>query len=112
MDLIYVINKIISDFKSRSAINSVFWILVEKFIKILLGLFLLSYLTRYLGVDNYGLYSYVISFVAVLSPLSSLGLEETLVQQFISNKKDSFKIISTSFYLRVIVFFLMLLIIG
>ena len=37
MDLIYVINKIISDFKSRSAINSVFWISVEKVIKILLG---------------------------------------------------------------------------
>ena len=110
MDLIYVINKIISDIKGRSAINSVFWILVEKFIKILLGLFLLSYLTRYLGVENYGLYSYVISFVAVLSPLSSLGLEETLVHQFISNKKDSFKIISTSFYLRVIGFFLMFLI--
>lgn len=61
------------------------WIIGCKLVQSLLAFFVGMMTARYLGPSNYGLITYAASLVAFVVPISTLGLNNILVREFIDN---------------------------
>lgn len=84
--------------KNKIAINAG-WIVLCKIIQAVLNLIVTMIMARNLGPSNYGLINYAISVVTFFVPIMQLGLNSTLVNEFVINPDDEGKIIGTSFVL-------------
>lgn len=87
------------------------WLLGEKILRIFSALFIGIWLARYLGVENFGLYSYAISFVGLFAVIGNLGLDAILVKEIIQNENDKDKIISTALWIKFITAIILVIVI-
>ena len=56
------------------------WLLFEKVARLILNFFVTIAVIRYLGPDQFGLYSYAISFYGLFVAFVSLGLESISIR--------------------------------
>lgn len=96
----------LSSLKSRSGVRKYFtntlWVLGDKIIRIVLGLFVTIWMARYLGAESFGLLSYVLSLVGLLTALSTLGLDNIVVKELIHKPEERELIIGSAFFMRVV----------
>ncbi|ATA72529.1 O-unit flippase [Capnocytophaga sp. H4358] len=78
------------------------WLLLEKIIRMGLGLFVSVWITRYLGKEQFGTFSYVQSLVGIFSIFTTLGLDSLLIREFVDKKIDEAKLFGTVFILRLL----------
>lgn len=78
------------------------WVLFEKVLRIIVGLFIGAWVVRYLGPEDFGLFSFVNSLIYFLIVISSLGLDGVLVRELVKTPKDHAKLMGTSFRLKLI----------
>ena len=65
--------------------KNTFWPILEKVLRILLGITIGVWTARYLGPGDFGLFSYVQSLVALLSVFALLGLEGILIKELVNS---------------------------
>jgi O-antigen/teichoic acid export membrane protein len=77
------------------------WMLIEKLLRMLAGLLVGIWIARYLGPDQFGLFSYSIAFVAIFSSIAKLGLDDIVVRNLVNepHKRDIY--LGTAFWLKV-----------
>ena len=78
------------------------WLFVERIFKMGIGFFVIIYLTRYLGPENFGLLSYSQSFVGIFTAFATLGIDVILVRELINNKESNDKLIGTAMTIKLI----------
>jgi len=76
------------------------YLLFEKIVRIFVTLIIWAAVIRYLGPDQYGVFSYALSFVFLFSILSDLGLETIVVQDLVKNSGQKEFILGSSFLLK------------
>src|SRR5882762_3016067 len=76
------------------------WMVADRLSRMVLGLLVGAWLARYLGPANFGALSYAIAFVALFSPLASLGLERIVVRELVDQTDAAYEILGTAFGLR------------
>lgn len=64
------------------------------------GVFVWVWIARYLGPDDFGLFSYAIAFVALLTPIATLGLDNLVIREVVKNKNARYEILGTAFAMR------------
>ncbi|MGO2275502.1 flippase [Pseudoalteromonas nigrifaciens] len=90
-----------SDLSStQKALGNVLWLFSEKIITMGLALFVSILLARYLGASEFGKLNYLISFIAILVPFSTLGLNAIVVRELVNEKKEQGVILGTALILR------------
>ena len=74
----------------------------EQVLRILAGLFVGIYVARYLGPEQFGVYSYAGAFVALFGAIASLGLGGIVVRDLVNHpgKRDVY--LGTAFWLKLI----------
>ena len=65
---------------SRKLTFGIFYLLSSSVVAVLLNVALVGFVARSLGVENFGLYSTIISFVGLFQFLSDFGLNRTLLK--------------------------------
>lgn len=60
-------------------IKNIFWLLCEQSVKVVSGVILAYILARVLGVENYGIYNYILALVAIFQTLSFINPAEVMV---------------------------------
>ncbi len=90
--------------------NSV-WLFSEKVLRIVVGLFVTSWVARYLGPDSYGLFNYVLSFASMFGALASLGLDGILARDLVREANKTNQLLGTAFVLKLIASILVLILI-
>ena len=83
-------------------LSNISWLLCEKILRMSVGLFVSIWVTRYLGPDQFGLYSYVISFVGIFSVIATFGLDEIIIKNLVRHKEKEGEILGTAFGLKLI----------
>jgi O-antigen/teichoic acid export membrane protein len=80
------------------------WLFSEKIARVVVGLFLTIWVTRYLGPEQFGIYSYALSFVGIFNAIITLGLDDITIRELIKNKSKEVanQILGTSFALKFI----------
>ncbi|AOX03496.1 teichoic acid transporter [Moorena producens PAL-8-15-08-1] len=78
------------------------WLVAQRAIRIVLELFVGIWLARYLGVEEFGIYIYALSFVDLFAPLFHLGLPNIVVRDIVRQPSSMNEILGTTFILKLI----------
>lgn len=72
----------------------------EKIFRLAIALTVGVLVTRYLGPEDFGIFSYAQSFVALFTAFSSLGLTDILVRELLKSKENHYELMGTTFWLQ------------
>ncbi len=78
------------------------WLMVEKIVRVIAYFAVGVAVIRYLGPESFGLLSYAVSVIGILTIFSALGLERILVKQLVQTPERRDTIIGTAISIRVI----------
>lgn len=76
------------------------WLLGEKILRLAVGLIVGALTVRYLGPEQFGLLSYALAFVTLVSVLANLGLDAIVVRDIARNPHARDAILGSAFVLR------------
>jgi O-antigen/teichoic acid export membrane protein len=88
------------------------WLLGEKILRMTLGLFVGIWVARYLGPEQFGLFSYAQSFVALFAAIATLGLDGIVVRELIESENKRNQLLGTAFILKLTGAFFVLVLLG
>jgi polysaccharide transporter, PST family len=78
------------------------WLLLDKVVRMVLGLFVGTWIARYLGPTEFGQLNYAIAFVALFSAIATLGLDNIVVRDLVRRPEDREKILGSAFSLKLL----------
>lgn len=78
------------------------WLFAEKVVRMFVGLLVGIWLARYLGPGEFGLFSYVQSFVGIFIVVSTLGLDSIVVRELVKDDTKSDILLGTAFMLKLV----------
>lgn len=78
------------------------WLLGDKVLRLLVGIFVSAWVARYLGPEQYGTLAYAIAFIAIFQALALLGLDNLVVRDAASLPESANKLIGTAACMRVV----------
>jgi O-antigen/teichoic acid export membrane protein len=100
-----LINKVIGKLNlsptKEKVVRNVVWAVTGKVVTLLGGLLVGIFVARYLGPEQYGLMSYIMSYVAIFQVLASFGMDQIEIREEAKNPEEKDKIIGTAFTLKV-----------
>jgi polysaccharide transporter, PST family len=76
------------------------WLLADRALRMTVGFVLGVWIARYLGVAQYGLFSYATAFVYLFNPIVTLGLDGLMVRDIVQDSAAKDKTLGTVFWLR------------
>lgn len=98
-------NKIISLLSNkgfqRYAANTS-WLMGEKLLRMTMGLFVGIWVARYLGPEQFGLFSYAQSFTFLFAAIATLGLDGIVIRELIKDDGRFNVLMGTAFFLKLI----------
>jgi len=86
------------------------WLFAEKILRMIVGLFVGIWIARYLGPEQFGLFSYAQSFVGLFTAIATLGLDGIVVRELVKDESRRDELIGTAFWLKLFGAFAVLLI--
>jgi O-antigen/teichoic acid export membrane protein len=84
----------------QSVIANIGWLFGDKILRMGVGLLVGVWMARYLGPEQFGLFSYAGSFVALFSTAATLGLDGIVVRNLVREPECKDKILGTTFILK------------
>lgn len=76
------------------------WLFGEKILRMVVGLFVGIWVARYLGPEQFGLFSYAQSFVGLFTAIATLGLDGIVVRELVKDETRRDDLIGTAFWLK------------
>lgn len=73
----------------------------EHFLRIIAGLFVGIWVARYLGPEQFGLFSYVLAFTAIFGGIAKLGLDAIIVRELLNHPEKRDIYLGTAFWLKI-----------
>lgn len=83
----------------RKLVGNTAWLFADRILRLGFGLVISVWISRYLGPAQFGLFSYLIAFVALFTPIASFGLEQIVVRDLVAGREPSF-VLGTALGLR------------
>jgi polysaccharide transporter, PST family len=80
-------------------VNS-WWLLVDRILKSLAGIFVVIWIGRYLGPELYGVYNYVFSYTVIFAALASLGIDGILIRDLVRYPEKRDRIMGSAFLMK------------
>ncbi|MCW7493184.1 flippase [Leptospira sp. 2 VSF19] len=84
----------------KKIIQNSLWLVFDKIIKSLVGLFVGVWIARYFGPENFGKFSYANSLIILFSTIVPLGTEGILVREIVKNSERTNNLLYASFFLH------------
>jgi O-antigen/teichoic acid export membrane protein len=78
------------------------WLMADKVLRLIVGLFVGVYVARYLGPEQFGILSFAMSFVALFGAFAGLGLDGIVVRNAVQNPENRDELLGTAFGLRIL----------
>ena len=86
----------------EKVIRNVVWAVTGKVVTLLGGLLVGIFVARYLGPEQYGLMSYVMSYVSLFQVLALFGMDNIEIREESKTPREKDKIIGTAFGLKLV----------
>jgi PST family polysaccharide transporter len=84
----------------RKIMGNMGWLMVDRVVRMGMGLFVGVWVARYLGPDQYGSLNFATAFIALFATVTSLGLDALVVREVLDNAQDAHEILGTTIVLR------------
>jgi O-antigen/teichoic acid export membrane protein len=86
----------------QNVMSNTGWLLADKIIRMGVGLFVGVWVARYLGPEQFGLFSFAGAFVALFSAISTLGLDGIVVRNIVRNSSTKDETLGSAFVMKLI----------
>lgn len=96
-------NKLEGQTSLHAIIHNSGWLLVDKIIRMVLGLLVGVWMARYLGPAQYGELSYVLTYIAFFQVVANLGMDGIVVREISQDCERAGQILGSTFLLRLLV---------
>lgn len=84
----------------KTIVQNMSWLFLGELTGRIIKIFLVIYATRLLGTSEWGMFSYILSFVTIFVNLTDIGLNTIVVKELVSNDKNMFSYFSTALYIK------------
>jgi PST family polysaccharide transporter len=84
----------------RKIIGNMGWLMMDRVVRMGMGLFVGVWVARYLGPSQFGSLNFAQAFVALFGTVTTLGLEMIVVQELLHNPEHTSEILGTTLALR------------
>jgi PST family polysaccharide transporter len=84
----------------RKAIESISWLMVDRVVRLGMGLFVGVWVARYLGPTRYGSLNFAVALVSLFTSANTLGMDGIIVREVVGNPASTYEILGTAFTLR------------
>jgi O-antigen/teichoic acid export membrane protein len=88
------------------------WMLGEQMLRMVAGLLVGIWVARYLGPEQFGIFSYVIALTAPFSSITKLGLDSIMVRELVKHPDRHDMYLGTAFWMKVLGAFLVMALIA
>ncbi|MCR4321033.1 MAG: oligosaccharide flippase family protein, partial [Candidatus Brocadiaceae bacterium] len=78
------------------------WLFADRILRMGVGLFVGVWVARYLGPEQFGLYSYALAFVSLFGAFATLGLDGIVVRDIVRDPACKYETLGTAFVLKLI----------
>jgi PST family polysaccharide transporter len=78
------------------------WLFADKILRLTVGLIVGAWIIRFLGPEQYGLWTFAVAFTALFGAASTLGLDGIVVRELVRRPKHQDQILGTAFGLKLI----------
>ena len=96
----------IKTLKSNPEISSIIsntgWLMVERIVQLITGVLISIWVTRYLGPERYGIYSYALSFSVIFTAFASFGIDSIVIRDLVKFEKKKNDLMGTAFAIKLI----------
>lgn len=86
------------------------WLLGERVLRVVAGLFVGIWVARYLGPTQFGILSYVLAFISLFTPMAKLGMDGIISREVAREERDINRLLSSSFIMKILGAFLVVFI--
>jgi O-antigen/teichoic acid export membrane protein len=86
--------------EKNNYVSNSFWMLLEKSARVISGILVGVLVVRYLGDAQFGVITYGLGVIAILTIFSTLGLDSLVVRELLTRGKNKYEIIGTAFWMR------------
>jgi O-antigen/teichoic acid export membrane protein len=77
------------------------WMLSEQILRLVAGLFVGVWVARYLGPEQFGIFSYALAFTALFAGIAKLGLDGIVVRELVKTPERRDELLGTAFWLKI-----------
>jgi O-antigen/teichoic acid export membrane protein len=84
------------------------WLFGEKILRIIVSFFVGIWVARYLGPEQFGLFSYSQSFVGLFAVIATFGLDSIVIRELVKSEARRDELIGTAFWLKLLGTFVVL----
>ena len=84
----------------QQVVGNIGWQIGDNLLRMGVGLLLGIWVARYLGPEQFGLFSYALAFVALFAPLATLGLDDIVVRNLVRDPAGKNATLGTAFLLK------------
>jgi O-antigen/teichoic acid export membrane protein len=86
----------------HKVVKNISWLLFDKLIRMVGGLFVGIWVARYLGPDLFGKLNYAIAFIGLFGSFSAFGLQAIVVRELVKNQYSKKELLSSAFLIQAI----------
>jgi O-antigen/teichoic acid export membrane protein len=83
-------------------VHNISWLFFDKILKLGAGFFVGVWIVRYLGPEQFGLFSYVLAFTAIFGSIAKLGLDGIMVRELVNHPEKRDTYLGTAFWLKIL----------
>lgn len=84
----------------QAVIGNTGWLFVDKVIRLGVGLFVSVWIARYLGPQQFGLWSFAMAFAALFGAFATLGLDGIVVRELVKTPERQNELMGSAFALK------------
>lgn len=84
----------------RKILGNMGWLMVDRVVRMGMGLFVGVWVARYLGPDRFGGLNFAVAYIALFQAVTTLGLDMIVVKELLEHTEHRDEIIGTTFALR------------
>jgi PST family polysaccharide transporter len=84
----------------RRILGNISWLMVDRVVRMGMGLFVGVWTARYLGPAEFGSLNFAVAFVALFGTVATLGLDGIVVRELLHNPDGAHEILGTTLALR------------
>ena len=84
----------------KKVIGNTGWLIFDRVLRMAVGIYVIIWVARYLGPEQFGLLNYAFALTAIISLLSTLGLEQIIIRDLVKESSLKNVTLGTSFVLK------------
>jgi len=86
----------------QQAVGNTGWLLLDRFVRSGVTFIIIVWLARYLGPQQFGIFNYVLAFVAITNAIASFGLEGIVIRELVHSPSDRDEILGTALAIKLL----------